>query len=227
MSPLLFVAMNTNTYTLDELAAETGIEPRTIRSYIERGLLPSAQSRGRAASYLPDHLDRLRVIKTLRRAWPNLTLAEIRIRLQQLTPENIRARADGRIAAQPVTAVAGSRDEMKLLDEDDLDEEEIDREEGISPRLDLPVAQLAGAQRLVHALRNVTGFVTAGPASKAETSQRIAVTEDIELSVRGGFSPAQLTAFRELADLLRDALTRADAIPSQPKRDELSPEADA
>ena len=50
-------------YTLDELAAESGFEVRTIRSYIERGLLPSAQSRGRNATYLQAHLERLRVIK--------------------------------------------------------------------------------------------------------------------------------------------------------------------
>src|SRR5436853_1990161 len=99
MAILSFVAMEPTTYTLDELAEATGIEARTIRSYIERGLLPSAQSRGRATRYLADHMDRLRVIKMLRRAWPNLTLSDIRVRLQQLTPDNIRALGEGRISA--------------------------------------------------------------------------------------------------------------------------------
>jgi DNA-binding transcriptional MerR regulator len=223
MATISFVAMEPTTYTLDELAAETGIEARTIRSYIERGLLPSAQSRGRSASYLPDHLDRLRVIKFLRRAWPNLSLTEIRIRLQQLTPENIRALAEGRIAAVPVAAATEGVGEQEFIDEDD--EEEPGEEEPAGPTVTVPANQLAGAQRLVYALRQISGYGPTAPASKAEPWHRIAVTKDIELSVRAGFNDTQLTAFRELADLLRDVLTRTDAIPHQ-SSDELSPEAE-
>ncbi len=220
------MAMNGTTYTLEELAAETGIEARTIRSYIERGLLPTAQSRGRAATYLSDHLDRLRVIKMLRRAWPNLTLADIRIRLQQLTPENIQALSEGRITAAPVTMEDGTA-ELELPTDEGHDDDDIDGEEAAGSPIALTARHLAGAQRLVHALRQVTGYVGATPASKLETWQRIAVTEDIELSVRAEFSEEQLIAFRELADLLRDALTRASAVPSRSASDELFTEADA
>ena len=73
--------------------------PGRFRSYIERGLLPGAQTRGRAASYSAEHLSRLEVIKSLRRARPNITLSEIRIFLQGLNPEQIRALAGGSITA--------------------------------------------------------------------------------------------------------------------------------
>ncbi len=219
--------MNATTYTLDELAAETGIEARTIRSYIERGLLPSAQSRGRGATYLPDHLDRLRVIKMLRRAWPNLTLAEIRIRLQQLTPENIRALSEGRIAAAPTTTAKGTAEQVALPSDDGFDNDDFEGEVGDSSLSRLPMRQLAGAERLVYALRQVTGHAAGAPAAKVESWQRIAVTEDIELSVRAGFSEAQLVAFRELADLLRGALTRANAVPNPSRSAEHPTEAEA
>ena len=70
--------MPEESYSLDDLAEAVGIAGRTIRSYIERGLLPGAQTRGRAASYSAEHLSRLEVIKSLRRARPNITLSEIR-----------------------------------------------------------------------------------------------------------------------------------------------------
>lgn len=226
MATLLCVAMNATTYTLEKLAEETGIEARTIRSYIEKGLLPSAQSRGRGAAYLPDHLVRLRVVKMLRRAWPNLSLAEIRIRLQQLTPENIQALSEGRIAAATTTITGEASDEPQLAGDDDFDDES-ENDEVISQPSAAPIRQLAGAERLVHALRQVTGHLAVAPTAKVEAWQRIAITEDIELSVRSGFSETQLVAFRQLADLLRDALTRAHAVANVSTSDEHQTEADA
>jgi len=79
--------MSDDSYSLNDLAEATGIEARTIRSYIERGLVPGAQTRGRAATYSEDHLSRLQVIMSLRRARPNISLSEIRVVLQGL---NIR-----------------------------------------------------------------------------------------------------------------------------------------
>lgn len=226
MAILLLVAMNATTYTLEQLAEETGIEARTIRSYIEKGLLPSAQSRGRGAAYLADHLVRLRVIKMLRRAWPNLSLAEIRIRLQQLTPENIQALSEGRIAATTTTVAGEACEEPQLANDDDLDEE-VENDVLLSQPSALPVRQLAGAERLVHALRQVTGHLAVAPAAKVEAWQRITITEDIELSVRADFSEVQLVAFRQLADLLRDALTRTDAVSSSTTSDRHPTEAQA
>ena len=226
MATLLFVAMNPMTYTLEELAEGAGIEARTIRSYIEKGLLPGAQSRGRGAAYLADHLVRLRVIKMLRRAWPNLSLAEIRIRLQQLTPENIQALSEGRIGAATTTVAGEASEEPQLASDDDVDDE-VENDVVLSQPSALPSRQLAGAERLVHALRQVTGHLAVAPTAKVEAWQRITITEDIELSVRAGFSEVQLVAFRQLADLLRDALTRADAVSNSTPSDQHPTEAHA
>src|SRR6266849_4866264 len=102
--------MGDHTLSLTELAETSGIEARTVRSYIERGLLPGAQNRGRGATYTADHLNRLRLIQALRRARPNITLSEIRIRLQQLTPQQISGIAAGSITATVLMDVTGEND---------------------------------------------------------------------------------------------------------------------
>ena len=53
------------TWSLAELAEETGLTPRTIRYYISRGLLGGPSVAGRGAVYTAGHLDRLRQIQDL------------------------------------------------------------------------------------------------------------------------------------------------------------------
>ena len=198
-----------NDYSLSELADAVGIEPRTIRSYIERGLLPGAGARGRAASYSAEHVSRLELIKSLRRARPNITLSEIRILLQGLKPEQIRSLAD----KSTITAARAINDSMQPSDLDPVDPDpDDDREFPRTIDWNQFATKLTGAERLVQLLREASGLVSPAPKSKLEAWQRIAVTPDVELSVRGEFDAYQLAAYRELADLLRHLLQHADAL---------------
>jgi len=52
-------------FTVDELAARTGMTVRTLRFYASEGLLPPPQRRGRIAYYGPHHRMRLELIRTL------------------------------------------------------------------------------------------------------------------------------------------------------------------
>lgn len=85
-----------DTLTLQELADATGVEPRTVRSYVEKGLLPGPDSLGRGARYPREALDRLRVMQLLRDAKPDLSLDQIRLLLQSLSPFQLREVAEGR-----------------------------------------------------------------------------------------------------------------------------------
>ncbi|HXD30644.1 MAG TPA: MerR family transcriptional regulator [Pyrinomonadaceae bacterium] len=201
--------MSENSYSLIDLADAAGIEARTIRSYIERGLLPGAVTKGRAASYSEEHLSRLEVIKSLRRARPNIPLSELRIFLEGLNPERLHALAGGSI-----TASARAIDESMQPDEADPVAEDDDE----IPRMidsDRSAAKLTGAERLVRLLREVSGVRSPAPAAKVEGWQRIAVTPDIEFSVRAEFDANQLMAFRELADQLRQLLQHSNALSSK------------
>ena len=79
---------------LAELTARAGVSARTVRYYIQQGLLPAPESRGPGAHYTAEHLDRLLLIRRLQRE--HLPLAEIRRRLAGLSAEDIR-----RLAAEP------------------------------------------------------------------------------------------------------------------------------
>lgn len=52
-------------FTIDELAARTGMTVRTLRFYATQGLLPPPQRRGRIAYYGPGHRMRVELIRTL------------------------------------------------------------------------------------------------------------------------------------------------------------------
>jgi DNA-binding transcriptional MerR regulator len=85
-------------YTLSELAHLSGVSPRTVRYYIQSGLLPAPIGAGPGARYTEAHLDRLRVIRKLQGS--HLPLAEIRRRLESIPDERIADVADT-VAEEP------------------------------------------------------------------------------------------------------------------------------
>src|SRR5919201_4891350 len=58
--------------TIDELARETGMTVRNIRSHATRGLLPPPEVRARTGYYGPEHVARLRLIQELQSNGYNL-----------------------------------------------------------------------------------------------------------------------------------------------------------
>src|ERR1700754_5080491 len=74
-----------NDLTIEQLAAETGMTVRNIRSHRARGLLPAPEVRDRVGYYGPEHLDRLRMIQELQTDGFNLKGVE-RLLGQNLGP---------------------------------------------------------------------------------------------------------------------------------------------
>lgn len=72
---------------LPQLCDAAEVTPRTVRYYIQQGLLPAPESRGPGAHYNEGHLARLRLIKRLQNE--HLPLGEIRQRLEKLTDPQI------------------------------------------------------------------------------------------------------------------------------------------
>ena len=68
-------------FSIGELADKAGVTPRTIRYYVELGLLPPPTGTGNRAMYNRDHLDRLFTIKKLQMG--RLSLDEIRAYLAE------------------------------------------------------------------------------------------------------------------------------------------------
>ncbi|WP_437638387.1 helix-turn-helix domain-containing protein [Sorangium sp. So ce854] len=90
------------TYKLDELAAAAGVAPRTVRYYVQRGLLSAPEFRGKDTSYGREHLARLRAIKVLQQA--HLPLEEIQARLAGAGLDEIERIARTATAAPPRAA---------------------------------------------------------------------------------------------------------------------------
>lgn len=68
-------------YAIGDLAELAGVSRRTVRYYVQEGLLPVPLGLGRGNHYGPDHLDRLLRVKALQEA--GRSLDEIRRALGQ------------------------------------------------------------------------------------------------------------------------------------------------
>lgn len=75
-------------YDLAELSERARVTPRTVRYYIQQGLLRAPGVTGPGAKYGEGHLDRLRLIRRLQQA--HLPLAEIRRQLEVLSDPDVR-----------------------------------------------------------------------------------------------------------------------------------------
>ena len=102
-------------FTLANLARRAGVSPRTVRYYIQRGLLHAPEFRGPDTQYDESHLLQLQAIRALQDAYRPLDA--IAAELQGKSAEQLRALAAGGAAppseARPKTtdhaAVSGTR----------------------------------------------------------------------------------------------------------------------
>jgi len=77
----------TEDLTLEDLATRSNLTLRTLRFYIQEGILPGPDTRGKNARYSREHLDRLELIQRLKDL--RLPLQEIKQILDNMTPEEI------------------------------------------------------------------------------------------------------------------------------------------
>ncbi len=83
-------------WKLPELAEAAGVSPRTVRYYVQRGLLPAPPFRGPDTAYGPEHLIRLKAIKRLQERY--LPLDAIQVELARLSPAELERLAEGGVA---------------------------------------------------------------------------------------------------------------------------------
>lgn len=104
-------------FSLAELEESSGLNARTIRFYIEQGLVAPALGRGRSRYFTPEHLRVLAEIAHLRDQ--RLSIDEIRERLAgQATPEGIVPEEWGRIRLHPDLELhmrSGAPDNVRAL----------------------------------------------------------------------------------------------------------------
>ena len=81
---------NGTRYAIGDLADLGGVSRRTVRYYVQEGLLPTPFGIGRGNHYGPEHLEQLLRVKALQEA--GHTLDQIRRALDGATPRALRGR---------------------------------------------------------------------------------------------------------------------------------------
>ena len=195
--------MITTEPSLSDLAAASGIEARTIRSWVAQGLLPAPLSRGPAARYPADTLERVLAIRAMRDAL-GMPLSEIRKELLVATPEQIRTFAS-RAPSSAQKALAAP-DASSALDYISALRAQSQVSYSLPPSAaaSLAAPSLQGFEALEHHL----GQGRAEPARKARAEEwlRIPITPDVELTVRAPLDAEQRVRLERCADLIRDIL---------------------
>lgn len=105
--------------TIDELARETGLTVRNVRSHHARGLLPPPEVRGRTGFYGPEHVQRLRLIQRLQ--GEGMKLSGIK-RLLADSGERLLALKEASLEAPETPEVLTAQDlaaRLRLTEKDD------------------------------------------------------------------------------------------------------------
>lgn len=214
------------TLTLEELSRQTGVEGRTLRSWITAGLLSPPLKPGRGAVYPSSNVDRALAVRTLQ-SMHGAALSDIRQWFLTASPKDIRAVARGSGAAitWPPQSKSSARDYLASLRESDTRKPSSSMSEDLEDpiwnhgKVEDPYrrnsphrvrqAEIAHVERLILQL----GQVLEAPAprrSRGKIWTRIDVTPDLEISVRGDLAPHERLLFEELADHLRAILMGGD-----------------
>jgi Ca-activated chloride channel family protein len=91
---LMIVTAQEKTWKLEELAEKAGVSPRTVRYYVQRGLLPAPVFKGRDTVYGAEHLVRLKAIRKLQDKF--LPLDAIQAELARRSADELRRLAEGK-----------------------------------------------------------------------------------------------------------------------------------
>jgi DNA-binding transcriptional MerR regulator len=218
---------NMTIYSLEELAQLTGLSPRTIRNYIQKGLLPGAETRGRNASYTELHLNRLQCIQIIRDK-SGLPLDELRLVMQSLSEEQIQSIATrqeevmalpiGRSsAAEPQHGSSGKTGQYSeyaarapAADSLSMMESMPENSNALQYIRQIKQKQHHDKSRFVELVRILEGLIDRQRVyrkAKNEWWATVKITEDMEIRVRG-LDEKDIGQLERLADLLRHLLMK-------------------
>lgn len=175
--------------TLEDLVNMSGLPLRTVRFYMQEGLLPGPDTRGKNARYTEEHLERLEWIQRLKEH--HRPLREIRILLNNMTPVEIKALLEGQDKMQEyLSNIKGEGEDVSSKSTDAhsaLDyirgiegkgprtQEVVDPKRYLKGDLLIPVLPSVGKQR---------EQVSPSSAHVSESWERIILRDGIEINLR-------------------------------------------
>ena len=177
---------NDSDFDLNELCRVSGVTPRTVRYYIQQGLLPTPSSRGRGARYGQGHLNRLRLIGVLR--GDDMPLSRIRETLEGLDDEAAAAMLEASASSAQGSALDYVRSLLMASDGH------------VMRRTD----SVSSAHHTVMQNRRAWGPQAKEPGEWRSQWERISITPDVELHVRRPLPRKTARAVDRLTEAARD-----------------------
>ncbi len=183
--------MTTEELLIHQLAARAGISVRTIRYYIEEGLLPQPSYQGKYSYYTLNYLDRLELIRRLKESY--LPLREIREIMTSLSDEEVRVKLKDQPSsnqmslADPIQAApSGKPGEQALRYINQLmDDQTKYKSKGIDNKTNL---NLFGHKEVLPQVR-ISSPDASSTTPEEETWQRISLAPGVELHLRQPLDP--------------------------------------
>ncbi|MDO9693741.1 MAG: MerR family transcriptional regulator [Candidatus Latescibacteria bacterium] len=90
---------NEKSYSISELAALGGVSPRTVRYYVQLGVLPPPAGRGLGGKYGPQHLERLLKVRELQRE--GVHLEQMAVFLERPEKKDLECEVSRHTVAEP------------------------------------------------------------------------------------------------------------------------------
>ncbi|HKW09320.1 MAG TPA: MerR family transcriptional regulator [Gemmatimonadaceae bacterium] len=183
---------------LAELASAAGVTPRTVRYYVQQGLLPSPGTRGPGTKYDRALIEKLQLIRLLQREhWP---LSKIRDHFESLDEEGVR-RALGKPPELPLQNIS----EPAL--------EYVRGVLGREQRRGSPSVKAAASARTLKSAAAPPPDASAPTAEwqvTKSTWERIRLSRDVELSIRRPLTREQNKRVDRLLEAARSILSEED-----------------
>ena len=192
--------MDHEIYAIGELAEQADVSTRTVRYYVEQGLLPSPGSRGRSAKYGRGHLDRIQLIKRLQAE--HLPLAEIRQQLEALTDEQVAALLQEATEPPPGSPLEYVRGLLGA-------------KEPRPPYRNRSPFDLAAADSVSEPLASMSAPASAfasAPGYDRSRWDRVQIGRDVEIHIRRPLSREQNRRVDELIEIARNLLMDEEAL---------------
>ena len=183
-------------YDLNELCALAGVTPRTVRYYIQQGLLAGPSSRGPAARYTAGHLDRLRLIGLLRD--DDMPLSRIRQTLEGLDDAAVAAM----LQASATPPQGSALDYIRSLSQPQTTD--VAHSVPADPHTTLQHRRAWSARAAELGGRGSVRGEASQPGEWRSQWERISITPDVELHVRRPLSRKNARAVDRLTQVARD-----------------------
>ena len=171
--------MKTTELTIEDLANQSGLPLRTLRFYIQEGILQGPDTRGKFARYSQQHLDRIELIRRLKDL--RTPINEIKQMLENISEEELHQL----LKYQNLVALQFTNLQTNQLKERRISEpgkSALDYIQNIFP----DIAKDASADNRM-TLRSPLAQIAEGKGvkrSRQETWRRIVISEGIEINIR-------------------------------------------